>query len=54
MVYVICCSRILDKNLIEKSEKINKSSENKIYNYFFDLSKENEVMLAAKKNIRRF
>lgn len=46
---VICCSRILDKNLIEKSEKINKSSENKIYNYFFDLSKENEVILTAKK-----
>ena len=41
--------KFLDKNLIEKSEKINKSSENKIYNYFFDLSKENEVMLAAKK-----
>ena len=51
---VICCSRKYDIKLIEETKKINKSHDNKIFNYFFDLNNEKEIENSAIKICTEF
>lgn len=51
---VICCSRQKDHKLIEETERLNTTSENKMYNFFFDLAKDDEVESAANQICSKF
>ncbi len=51
---VICCSRKYDIKLIEEAKKLNKSYDNKIFNYFFDLNNEKEIENSATKICTEF
>ena len=51
---VICCTRKPNDELIDKADKLNKKNENKIFNYFFDFSSEEQVLREANKITKDF
>ena len=51
---VICCTRKKNSSLIKNAEIQNKSNKNKIYNYEFDLSNEDEVLNIADQICKDF
>ena len=51
---VICCSRVENKSLTDMSLEINRSNENKLYNFFFDFSNEDQIISAANNICSKF